>query len=33
MEGQPTLEYLKVKGDKTYVEAPGCGGPPYPRTP
>ena len=23
----PTLEHQKRKGDKTYVEAPGCGGP------
>ena len=26
MEAHLTLEYENVKGDKTYVEAPGCGG-------
>ena len=45
MEAHPTLEYQKIKGGKTYVEAPwlwrllgslqwwSCGGPPYPRIP
>ena len=33
VEAHPTLEYLKSKGDKTYVEVPGCGGPPYSRIP
>ena len=27
VEAHPTLEYQNIKGDKTYVEAPGCGGP------
>ena len=27
MEAHHNLEYQKIKGDKTYVEAPGCGGP------
>ena len=27
MEAYPTLEYQNIKGDNTYVEDPGCGGP------